>query len=88
MHPAQRHAVIAMVSTIEQTLYNIKQILVMESDYTGQKPLAPQEKPVGAHLSHEEEDTLEKRLEEERQRLLAEHQRVAQAQWEALQRGE
>lgn len=84
MHPAQRHAVIAMVSTIEQTLYNIKQILAMEPDYTGQKPLEPIEKRVETHLSHAEEDKLEKELEATRLKLLKEHEEGAQKTWAAI----
>ncbi len=84
MHPAQRHAVMAIISGVEQMLYNLKQILAMPADFTGpseQRPFVPAVQP---HLSAEEEDTLEEKMERDRLALMKIHEETAQRSWAAI----
>ena len=78
MHPAQRRAIVAIITMLEQGLAQLKGIILADDP----RPAVKSQDPVRGDdviLNDAEEDTLEEKMERERMAMVQEDERAAKA---------
>lgn len=83
MHPLQRRSLFAIISMIESGLQQLKSILALEAEgetHVVHKPTTSSPGH-GDYMSEDEEEALDKMLEEDRKQLAAEHAKKMAQFW-------
>lgn len=79
MHSAQRRAIVAIISVIETSLHQLKNLLLADDEpKTGQSHQANPELVPDGYLSEENEEAVERMIEAHRQNLQKEAEAMAQ----------